>query len=243
MRVKGNKVGQRQLYVRIYSPDRKGRMLGVMEAVQDVVQNFDRSVRDGVRIRFAATVIANAEHNIEAGKKRSQYPNPLDYQHSQFPPADRLSRSIRIIEGRGDVVEIAHSDPRIAPYGMMHDKPIGSSTAIYAKDAPRLRFPNRKNILEKKVDRVGKTGRLRVRMRKKPAKWLYRKQVQKPGTAFFSRAVKDAARDIPSMIQKEIEIASPVYEGTQFKVSSKGGKIYRGGAKAAARKLRNRRGG
>lgn len=244
----GQKVSQRQLFVRVISPQLKRRgkgsvrsMEGFATAITEVVRGFDRAVRDGVKVRYAATVIIEANENILEGKRSSKYPDSLDFHHRFLPPSNRLSKSLRVIEGSGDVIEISHSDPSIAPYGRMHNEPIGSGTILTPKNAPQLKFPNRKKLLGMKKERL-KSGKLRVRMRKKPQKYVYRNFVSKPGTAFFDRAVDTANAAIPTMIANEIEVVSSSYANTDYGLTAKGGKFKRSRAVKTAVEMRVKRG-
>lgn len=240
----GQRANTRRLFVRAMAPIKgKSGTQGFATAVESVIRNLDRGVRDGVKGRLAVAIKENAIKNIERGKRKSKYPHPLDALHKKLPPADRLARSIVVIPTGTDTLEMAFGEG--ARYGRIHNLPKGTFEALRPKKGPFLIFPNRKNILVRKLQTRHYTKKdgttvVKSKYRMVRVKWLRARIVRKPGTAFFDDAVVTASKQIKQFIKEEAAAASEALNDPAFKISSGGGKIYTGGRKAL-RTLRNRR--
>lgn len=227
----GQRTKTRRLFVQVLSPVKgSAGVQGFAEALGDIVTNMDRGVRDGVKSRLATVIKNRAVKNINAGKRRSKYPHPLDYTHKTLPPANRLENSIVQLPTGTDTLVMSFGEG--ARYGRIHNLPKGTSETLKPMNSPYLIFPNRKNVAIRKTYKNRK-GEVKSRMVR--PKFLRAKKVQKPGTGFFSEAVEYGKKQVGKIIAEEAAYAASRVKDSDIKISERGGRIYTGGSRARKR--------
>lgn len=193
--------GDRSLNLRLDLRIKDGWLEPIVYNLRRVVNNFDTSIRDDVLTTIELAIQDQARANIKEGEKESKYKQ-----------SGNLARSVKIVQGKGDTGHVIVD----SIYAGIHNRPIGTYTVIVPKSAEALSFKWARcpNLFIPKKPKAGRAG------------YAVIKRVNRPGLAFFDRAVETVNRKVPSIIREVIAMykdGDNVYATT---ISTEGGNVW-----------------
>jgi hypothetical protein len=147
----------------------------IEKSMLSVVQNFDRDLRNEIMNDATVMLEARAVHYIREGKKESRVPR-------DNPRSQGLEHSFRSFFHETDSVQVTMGEG--ISYARIHNLPIGQTRTIVPHNGKWLLF---------RWYRLDKKSRIAAR------------SVEKPGIAFWDRALDDVRKNMKKLMAKKLK--------------------------------------